>query len=60
MSGNVYEWVEDRYHDNYSGIPQDGGAWEGNTRDLRSAGRNNLPPDFRNNLIGFRLARTLP
>ncbi|MDP1613803.1 MAG: SUMF1/EgtB/PvdO family nonheme iron enzyme [Sulfuritalea sp.] len=26
MSGNVYEWVEDCYHDSYSGAPSDGSA----------------------------------
>ena len=26
MSGNVWEWVEDSYHDNYNGAPADGGA----------------------------------
>lgn len=25
--GNVYEWCEDVWHDNYNGIPQDGSAW---------------------------------
>jgi formylglycine-generating enzyme required for sulfatase activity/S1-C subfamily serine protease len=27
MSGNVWEWVEDVWHDNYSGAPTDGSAW---------------------------------
>ena len=27
MSGNVYEWCEDDYHDNYEGAPLDGSAW---------------------------------
>ncbi len=27
MSGNVNEWVEDDYHDNYVGAPIDGSAW---------------------------------
>jgi len=27
MSGNVSEWVEDDYHDLYSGAPNDGSAW---------------------------------
>jgi formylglycine-generating enzyme required for sulfatase activity len=25
--GNVWEWVEDCYHDNYSGAPTDGAPW---------------------------------
>ncbi len=28
MSGNVWEWVQDRWHDDYKGAPQDGSAWE--------------------------------
>ena len=29
MSGNVWEWVDDCYHDSYTGAPTDGGAWTG-------------------------------
>ncbi|MCW5699447.1 MAG: SUMF1/EgtB/PvdO family nonheme iron enzyme [Rhodospirillales bacterium] len=27
MHGNVYEWVEDHWHDSYQGAPNDGSAW---------------------------------
>ncbi len=27
MHGNVWEWLEDVWHDNYSGAPTDGSAW---------------------------------
>ncbi len=27
MSGNVWQWVEDVYHDSYRGAPTDGSAW---------------------------------
>ena len=27
MYGNVYEWCEDRWHDDYNGAPTDGSAW---------------------------------
>jgi len=27
MSGNVFEWVTDQYHDSYTGAPSDGSAW---------------------------------
>ena len=27
MSGNVWQWVEDAYHDNYRGAPVDGSPW---------------------------------
>ena len=27
MAGNVWEWVEDCWHDTYDGAPADGSAW---------------------------------
>jgi formylglycine-generating enzyme required for sulfatase activity len=27
MIGNVFEWCEDNWHDNYIGAPKDGSAW---------------------------------
>src|SRR5260370_28673928 len=27
MHGNVWEWVEDSWHENYDGAPTDGSAW---------------------------------
>ncbi len=27
MSGNVWEWCEDHWHENYKGAPDDGSAW---------------------------------
>ncbi|MCC5946343.1 MAG: SUMF1/EgtB/PvdO family nonheme iron enzyme [Bernardetiaceae bacterium] len=32
MSGNVFEWCEDDWHDNYEGAPSDGSAWVDNPR----------------------------
>jgi formylglycine-generating enzyme required for sulfatase activity len=29
MHGNVWEWVEDDWHENYRGAPTDGSAWKG-------------------------------
>jgi formylglycine-generating enzyme required for sulfatase activity len=29
MLGNVWEWVEDDWHEDYNGAPGDGGAWSG-------------------------------
>ena len=29
MHGNVCEWVEDHWHDDYHGAPIDGSAWKG-------------------------------
>lgn len=76
MSGNVWEWVEDSWHDNYSGAPNDGSAWQGdgakrvlrggswvnNPQDERAANRDRGGPanQYDDRFNGFRLARTLP
>lgn len=75
MSGNVWEWVEDRWHDNYKDAPTDGSAWlngESNSRvlrggswsnyasELRSGYRNFNTPDERFIYFGFRLAQDAP
>lgn len=76
MSGNVWEWVEDCYHDNYRDAPTNGsawvnacsgsgrvvrgGSWKGNAQTVRATGRINSMAVSRNNHIGFRLARALP
>ncbi|BAE50517.1 formylglycine-generating enzyme family protein [Paramagnetospirillum magneticum] len=74
MHGNVSEWVQDCWRDNYSGAPSDGSAWTGSNScyrvlrggawgyylwALRSAFRNYYPQDVRSFDLGFRLARTL-
>jgi formylglycine-generating enzyme required for sulfatase activity len=43
LAGNVAEWVEDEWHINYDGAPDDGSAWEGggpspNDRVVRGGG----------------------
>ncbi len=35
MSGNVWEWCEDNWHDNYIGAPKDGSAWLTNDNDYQ-------------------------
>jgi formylglycine-generating enzyme required for sulfatase activity len=74
MAGNVWQWVQDCYHENYDGAPEDGSAWisggcgarvgRGGSlvyepQDLRSASRLRLTPDHRDNDLGFRVGRTL-
>ena len=75
MHGNVWEWVQDCWHGDYTGAPTDGsawttgcsnssrvrrgGSWDGGPAGLRSADRGWDTPDYRSGGIGLRLARTL-
>jgi formylglycine-generating enzyme required for sulfatase activity len=74
MAGNVMQWVEDCWHEDYNGAPSDGSAWirgectfrvarGGNYYDgpqyLHSAYRHFLGPNIRLPSFGFRLGRTL-
>jgi formylglycine-generating enzyme required for sulfatase activity len=47
MQGNVWEWVEDVWHDNYIGAPMDGSAWttgeDLQRRNLRGGSWGNTP-----------------
>jgi len=40
MRGNVFEWTQDIFHDNYNGAPLNGSAWEGmgSNRVIRGSG----------------------
>jgi formylglycine-generating enzyme required for sulfatase activity len=73
MSGNVWEWVEDSYHDSYNGASADGSAWQGGSMRVlrggswgydqpfsRAAARSKFAANYRYFSYGFRLARTLP
>ena len=75
MHGNVLQWVEDCHADNYKNAPSDGsanttngceksvlrgGSWDDLPRNLRAASRLWVNPAVRNNVNGFRVARTLP
>ena len=74
MIGNVFEWLEDCFHDSYDGAPADGSAWVAGTctqrsargeswsstpRNLRAGWRERDEPDFRYVGIGFRVSATL-
>lgn len=74
MFGNVAEWVEDCWHDNYGGAPSDGSAWVNpecssrvhrggsrasrEARNLGSANRWGRGPDRSGADVGFRIARS--
>ncbi len=72
MHGNVREWLEDVYHDSYSGAPSDGsawvngdsnrhflrgGSWGDSDGDLRCAGRDRYVTPFGRQFRGFRISR---
>jgi formylglycine-generating enzyme required for sulfatase activity len=75
FAGNVSEWVQDRFHNNYEGAPTDGSAWEEDgmflTRVvrgghygagypwLRCADRESAGEDGMGGGIGFRCARSI-
>jgi formylglycine-generating enzyme required for sulfatase activity len=74
MAGNVWEWVEDCYQPSYKGAAPDGaaklaaecatrvvrgGSWHVIPRGLRSAFRVHLKADYRDDDVGFRIARQL-
>ena len=75
VHGNVWEWVEDCWHGNYSGAPQDGsawthdgdcgkrmfrgGSWENSSEHVSSAYRWGADRRERAASLGFRVARTL-
>jgi formylglycine-generating enzyme required for sulfatase activity len=46
MSGNVWEWVEDKWHGSYNGAPSDGSAWlsGGGSRRVHRGGGWNFDP----------------
>ncbi|ELP56926.1 twin-arginine translocation pathway signal sequence domain protein [Microcystis aeruginosa TAIHU98] len=70
MSGNVWEWCEDNWHDSYENAPRDdsawlrnnnnyhivrGGSWDFNPYYCRSASRIRFSPGFDFNYLGFRV-----
>lgn len=74
MYGNVWEWVQDKWHSNYIDAPRDGSAWEsGKSSDrvarggcwgsyakvCRSSSREYYYSGIRYHYLGFRLVRIL-
>ncbi len=76
MHGNVWEWCQDHWHDNYDDAPTNGSAWlEAGTSSLqvlrggswidhphncRSASRRSDTPDCRGYSFGFRVCCSVP
>ena len=76
VHGNVWEWCQDHWHENYAGAPTDGSAWvsgkENGPRVLRggswlsdpgnarAASRGGDDPGGRYSGVGFRLCCALP
>ena len=74
VHGNVWEWVEDCWHGDYTNAPSDGsawlnepnnlhvlrgGSWNSKPEYLRSAVRNANVATFRGINVGFRVVRML-
>jgi formylglycine-generating enzyme required for sulfatase activity/alpha/beta superfamily hydrolase len=74
MVGNVWQWTQDCYAETYASAPTDGsanevgkdclrvdrgGSWLYPAWLLRSATRERNPADYRDRIMGFRIAKTL-
>ncbi|GAB4276175.1 MAG: hypothetical protein Fur0025_01100 [Oscillatoriaceae cyanobacterium] len=75
MHGNVWEWCQDVWHDNYDNAPTDGSAWEtgvkSNRRVVRGGSWGSYPKycrsglryrrdwDFGDLYYGFRVAASV-
>jgi formylglycine-generating enzyme required for sulfatase activity len=75
MHGNVWEWVEDTWHQTYDGAPTDGsawllggdpsyrvvrgGSWRNESEQVRAAARFRRNINVRFDTLGFRVARTI-
>ena len=74
MQGNVWEWVQDEWHDNYYGAPSDGSVWNDGVRstmvirggsctsdvkDCQLTFRSESYPTHRSQYLGFRLLKEI-
>ncbi len=74
LNGNVWEWVQDCWHETYDGAPSDGtpweypncsqhvvrgGAWSYIPGKMRSSARYRSPFNYRSDNLGFRVALSI-
>ena len=74
MLGNVFQWTQDCWHEDYAAAPTDGsarmdgdcsehelrgGSWFSSPRYVRASYRNHFAADYRTSSVGFRLVREL-
>jgi formylglycine-generating enzyme required for sulfatase activity len=74
MLGNVFEWTEDCWHDNYVKAPIDGsarrdgdctehelrgGSWFSSPAYVRDSYRNHFAADYRSSSVGVRVVRDM-
>jgi formylglycine-generating enzyme required for sulfatase activity len=74
MSGNVWEWCYDTWHENYVGAPDNclpwedgacsshvirGGSWSNYSTDVRTTSRFECPSNVHRGSIGFRIVYSL-
>lgn len=55
MAGNVWEWQANGYSQSDKRPALRGGSWSFNREGARAGGRGGRYPDYRDNLIGFRV-----
>ncbi|MEI7842864.1 MAG: SUMF1/EgtB/PvdO family nonheme iron enzyme, partial [Gallionellaceae bacterium] len=60
MSGNLWQWMENKYDDKNDWRALRGGSWSYEPQYVRAASRGSDEPTGRSDDSGFRLARTLP
>lgn len=60
MSGNLWQWMENKYDGINDWRALRGGSWFSMLQGVRAALRINVEPALRSNCNGFRLARTPP
>ena len=60
MSGNVWEWCENKLNENRNSRVLRGGAWYGFQAYARAAYRDDYFPDSRFSEFGFRVCRRCP